>query len=231
MPAACLGRCAAPAVPAVARTTLREALTVNGPPRFRWPWMPANARMHCHHEKTIVIDDRIAFVGGVDLTSDAGDRYDTRQHHGACAPRLAHPGRFGGPAVADVADHFNMRWTEVTGELKAPGGPAGPAGEPSSRFRTIPEKIYKAAPDGDFGILESYARAFDAAEGDLPREPVPLVARDLGHAPSRRSRTRRQTISGSSCCCRRGRTRAPTILAGCSILSRRMAAISGDQRN
>src|SRR5205085_11758064 len=31
--------------------------------------------MHCHHEKTIVIDDRVAFVGGIDLTSKAGDRY------------------------------------------------------------------------------------------------------------------------------------------------------------
>ena len=36
--------------------------------------------MHCHHEKTIVIDDRVAFVGGIDLTSEAGDRYDTSDH-------------------------------------------------------------------------------------------------------------------------------------------------------
>ena len=28
--------------------------------------------MHCHHEKTIVIDDRVAFVGGIDLTSAVG---------------------------------------------------------------------------------------------------------------------------------------------------------------
>ena len=28
---------------------------------------------HCHHEKTIVIDDRIAYVGGIDLTLDGGD--------------------------------------------------------------------------------------------------------------------------------------------------------------
>ena len=26
--------------------------------------------LHCHHEKTIVIDDRIAFVGGIDLTTE-----------------------------------------------------------------------------------------------------------------------------------------------------------------
>jgi phosphatidylserine/phosphatidylglycerophosphate/cardiolipin synthase-like enzyme len=36
--------------------------------------------MHCHHEKTIVIDDRIAFVGGIDLTSEGGDRFDSSAH-------------------------------------------------------------------------------------------------------------------------------------------------------
>ena len=36
--------------------------------------------MHCHHEKTIVIDDRVAFVGGIDLTLDDGDRYDSSEH-------------------------------------------------------------------------------------------------------------------------------------------------------
>ena len=36
--------------------------------------------LHCHHEKTIVIDDRLAFVGGIDLTSEAGDRYDRSDH-------------------------------------------------------------------------------------------------------------------------------------------------------
>ena len=42
--------------------------------------------LHCHHEKTIVIDDRVAFVGGIDLTSESGDRYDTN-HHPARAER------------------------------------------------------------------------------------------------------------------------------------------------
>ena len=36
--------------------------------------------MHCHHEKTIVVDDRIAFVGGIDLTVGAGDRFDSPAH-------------------------------------------------------------------------------------------------------------------------------------------------------
>jgi phosphatidylserine/phosphatidylglycerophosphate/cardiolipin synthase-like enzyme len=35
---------------------------------------------HCHHEKTIVIDGKVAFVGGIDLTVDGGDPYDTPNH-------------------------------------------------------------------------------------------------------------------------------------------------------
>jgi phosphatidylserine/phosphatidylglycerophosphate/cardiolipin synthase-like enzyme len=36
--------------------------------------------MHCHHEKLVVVDDRIAYVGGIDLTDLSGDRYDTGVH-------------------------------------------------------------------------------------------------------------------------------------------------------
>jgi phosphatidylserine/phosphatidylglycerophosphate/cardiolipin synthase-like enzyme len=36
--------------------------------------------MHCHHEKLVVIDDEIAFVGGIDLTDLGGDRYDRSEH-------------------------------------------------------------------------------------------------------------------------------------------------------
>jgi phosphatidylserine/phosphatidylglycerophosphate/cardiolipin synthase-like enzyme len=112
--------------------------------------------MHCHHEKTIVIDDRIAFVGGIDLTSVGGDRFDSS----------AHPARSGvgwhdastqiaGPAVADVAEHFRMRWLEVS---------AAPAGNLELQIvRTVPERIYTAQPRGDFSILESYLRALRSA--------------------------------------------------------------------
>ncbi|MGZ4317416.1 MAG: phospholipase D-like domain-containing protein [Gaiellaceae bacterium] len=122
--------------------------------------------MHCHHEKTIVIDDRIAFVGGIDLTSEAGDRYDTNSHparvsvgwHDACA-------RIEGPAVSDVGNHFRMRWHETTGETLAPVIPADKAGDIDLQIvRTIPERIYSASPRGEFRILESYLRAVRAAE-------------------------------------------------------------------
>jgi phosphatidylserine/phosphatidylglycerophosphate/cardiolipin synthase-like enzyme len=122
--------------------------------------------MHCHHEKTIVVDDVLAFVGGIDLTYEAGDRYDWNHHppradvgwHDACA-------RIEGPAVADVAEHFRMRWHEVTGETLEPAAEPEPAGAVDLQIvRTIPERIYDAKPKGDFGILESYVRALKAAE-------------------------------------------------------------------
>jgi phosphatidylserine/phosphatidylglycerophosphate/cardiolipin synthase-like enzyme len=121
--------------------------------------------MHCHHEKTIVIDDRIAFVGGIDLTSDDGDRYDAN-HHPARATVGWHDvaTRIEGPAVADVANHFTMRWHEVTRErLAAPTAPPEAGDVEVQIVRTVPEKIYKATPKGDFGILESYVRALRGA--------------------------------------------------------------------
>jgi len=38
--------------------------------------------MHCHHEKIVIVDDRAAFAGGIDLTSLAGDRFDDSAHRG-----------------------------------------------------------------------------------------------------------------------------------------------------
>ena len=121
--------------------------------------------LHCHHEKTIVVDDRVAFVGGIDLTYESGDRFDSSAHpargqvgwHDACA-------RIGGPAVADVARHFVMRWREVTGEALASPVPPEPAGDVELQIvRTVPEQIYRAEPRGDFRILESYVRALRSA--------------------------------------------------------------------
>lgn len=122
--------------------------------------------LHCHHEKTIVIDDRVAFVGGIDLTCKAGDRYDLNDHpargakgwHDAVA-------RIEGPAVGDVAEHFRMRWHEVEGERLPPVDEVEHAGEVELQIvRTVPEGVYAALPRGDFRILESYLRALRSAQ-------------------------------------------------------------------
>ena len=122
--------------------------------------------MHCHHEKLVVIDDRLAFVGGIDLTTLEGIRFDSRAHPAR--------GRLGwhdaavvlrGPIVEDVAEHFRLRWREVTGETLQPPGRPRRAGEVEVQFvRTVPEKVYDALPDGDFRILEAYTRALRSAQ-------------------------------------------------------------------
>jgi phosphatidylserine/phosphatidylglycerophosphate/cardiolipin synthase-like enzyme len=121
--------------------------------------------MHCHHEKLVIVDGEIAFVGGIDLTSLGGDRFDSGDHpargkigwHDASS-------RLEGPAVADVADHFASRWHEVTGERLASVPPPPPVGDHEVQVvRTVPEKIYDFLPQGDFRILESYQRALRSA--------------------------------------------------------------------
>ncbi|HEY2543195.1 MAG TPA: hypothetical protein VGH92_09085, partial [Gaiellaceae bacterium] len=36
--------------------------------------------LHCHHEKLVIVDDRVAYVGGIDLTTSDGDRLDWSHH-------------------------------------------------------------------------------------------------------------------------------------------------------
>jgi phosphatidylserine/phosphatidylglycerophosphate/cardiolipin synthase-like enzyme len=122
--------------------------------------------LHCHHEKTIVIDDRVAFVGGIDLTTQSGDRFDSSAHpaRGAIGWHDA-TARIEGPAVADVAEHFRMRWHEVNGQQLPSVVPPQPAGDVELQIvRTVPEHVYNAVPRGDFRILESYTGALRSAE-------------------------------------------------------------------
>ena len=121
--------------------------------------------MHCHHEKLVIVDGRTAFVGGIDLTDLGGDRFDSPAHlpHGRIGWHDA-TSRIEGPAAADVAAHFALRWQETTGEeLELAAAPeAGTAAV--QVVRTIPNGIYDGVPRGDFRILESYMRALRSAE-------------------------------------------------------------------
>jgi phosphatidylserine/phosphatidylglycerophosphate/cardiolipin synthase-like enzyme len=121
--------------------------------------------MHCHHEKLVIVDGELAFVGGIDLTSLGGDRFDTSDHpmrgrlgwHDASS-------RVQGPAVADVAAHFAARWRETTGEGIEQLRPPATAGTVELQVvRTVPDKIYSFLPQGDFRVLEAYTRALRSA--------------------------------------------------------------------
>jgi phosphatidylserine/phosphatidylglycerophosphate/cardiolipin synthase-like enzyme len=122
--------------------------------------------MHCHHEKLVIVDGEVAFVGGIDLTSLGGDRFDTGEHpaRGAIGWHDAST-RLTGPAVADVSAHFASRWQAVTGEQISAPAPSAPSGDIEVQIvRTVPEKIYDFLPQGDFRILESYQRALRSAQ-------------------------------------------------------------------
>jgi phosphatidylserine/phosphatidylglycerophosphate/cardiolipin synthase-like enzyme len=121
--------------------------------------------MHCHHEKIVIVDDEVAFVGGIDLTTLAGDRYDENEHpcrepaigwHDAST-------RLRGPVVRDVAAHFALRWEAVAGQALPLPDPE-PAGDVEVQLvRTMPENAYRVLPRGEFSVLEAYTRALRSA--------------------------------------------------------------------
>ena len=160
---------AGPPVPAFQPTrkmvrAVREQLTVGT--RIECVLDSRERTLHCHHEKLVVVDDTVAFVGGIDLTSLSGDRWDSTEHQ----PR----GSLGwhdvatklrGPIVADVANHFRQRWQEAAGQaLPVPDVPAAAGDVTAQLLRTIPERTYGFSPRGEFGILEAYERALRSAQ-------------------------------------------------------------------
>ena len=122
--------------------------------------------LHCHHEKIVVIDDEVAFVGGIDLSTLSGDRWDRNAH----LPRGATgwhdvATRLRGPVVADVAGHFRDRWQEVAGSsLPAPVEPPAAGDVTVQLLRTVPEATYRFAERGEFSILDAYLRALSGAQ-------------------------------------------------------------------
>ena len=64
-----------------------------------------------------------------------------------------------------AAEHFRARWQDVTSEELPPPKRPRPAGEVELQFvRTIPEKLYRPFPRGEFRILEAYTRALRSAQ-------------------------------------------------------------------
>ncbi len=86
----------------------------------------------CHHQKMLVIDDGVAFCGGLDLTAN---RWDTRAHRAREPLRRQPDGRFyepfhdvmmavDGDAARAMGDLFRERWRRATGEELAPPAPS-----------------------------------------------------------------------------------------------------------
>jgi phosphatidylserine/phosphatidylglycerophosphate/cardiolipin synthase-like enzyme len=73
--------------------------------KMRWDAVPRG----CHHQKSYVVDGDTAFVGGINITGEAGSSPD---HGGGGYHDLFTELR--GPVVQDVAANFIERWNQAT---------------------------------------------------------------------------------------------------------------------
>lgn len=149
-----------------------------------------NHPIEAHHQKTIIVDERCAFVGGIDMMSqDDGDydRWDTKGHSYATPLRMGKNDKmpynwhdvhmlFDGPAVADVEHNFRQRWNSVAklhqmDDLLDETVTASQPQESPIRIqvvRTIPKGIYDfASEEGIATILEAYQHAFTSARRSI----------------------------------------------------------------
>ncbi len=133
---------------------------------------------HCQHQKALVVDNRVAFVGGLDVTAFDADRWDVREHTFR-EGRNWHDAhwRLEGPCVADVATNMAQRWNASveTGDKNKGKGFADPIRLPppppplddgidAQVLRTIPKGVYSFASRGIFGIAYAYRHAIVRAE-------------------------------------------------------------------
>ncbi len=176
------------------RKEVREGIdTLTRDTRIRCEVDPREHPFHCHHEKTVVIDGGVAFVGGIDITDYAGDRFDTSDHPARRRLGWHDVGsQLRGPAVADVDDHFALRWRELTGQqLERPAPPPRTGDHTVQVVRTIANGMYDAIPNGEYRILESYVRAISGARSFVylenqflwSTEIVRLLAKKLKQPP------------------------------------------------
>ncbi|MGM7646961.1 phospholipase D-like domain-containing protein [Nocardia sp. JW2] len=158
-----------------------------------------------HHQKIIVIDDQLAFCGGIDMTVD---RWDTSDHRDDNAYRTAPNGRRYGPwhdattavdgaAAKAIGELARARWKAATGQDLAPvdelaGETPWPAGlEPTMRSvdvgiaRTLPELADRA----EVREIEAlYLAAIAGATSSLYIESQYLASRTLAEAIAARLR-------------------------------------------
>ncbi|MBS0360911.1 MAG: phospholipase [Proteobacteria bacterium] len=120
----------------------------------------------CHHQKVLVVDDRVAFCGGGDISVD---RWDTPGHrdgdvrrimpdHEYHAPRHEVVMAVDGEAAAALGDLARERWRKATGEVLTPPPDAG--GDP------WPEHVPPAMIDVEVGIARTEPRWRKAAGCD-----------------------------------------------------------------
>ena len=175
---------------------------------LRWAWSKqiffkldhAHPFGGCHHQKIVVIDDRIAFCGGIDMTAD---RWDTRAHHDHDHHRRRPNGfrydpfhdvttAVDGAAARALGELGRERWLSATGE-KLPAPPPGGDAWPDllrPDFRDVDVGIARTHPDYEGPEVREIERLWLAAIASARRsiyiEAQYLASRRIGLALYRR---------------------------------------------
>ncbi|MEU5844446.1 phospholipase D-like domain-containing protein [Rhodococcus sp. NPDC047139] len=156
-----------------------------------------------HHQKILVVDDSIAFCGGIDMTVD---RWDTSEHPDRSRFRREPSGKRYGPwhdvttavdgdAARALGDQARARWKAATGEELPPvpaPDPIWPDGlEPTLHgvdvgiARTLPTY---GGQDGVHEIEALYLSVIDKVRHTLYLESQYLASRTLAEALAKRLR-------------------------------------------
>jgi phospholipase D1/2 len=172
--------------------------------RIRFKLDGAHPAGSAHHQKVVVIDDALAFCGGIDMTAD---RWDTREHLDENPERVrpTTKRRYGpwhdvstavdGDVARALGELARERWKRATGEDLEPPPPiesAWPEGlEPS--FRDVEVAVSRTEPEyeGQRGVHEIealYLAAIAAAERTIYIESQYFASRKIAEAMAARLR-------------------------------------------
>lgn len=171
--------------------------------RLRFEMDAAHPVGAAHHQKIVVIDDALAFCGGIDMTVD---RWDTSDHVDDSECRIAPGGEpyspwhdattaIDGDAAAAVGELARTRWRVATGEELAPVSTVADPWPDNliPTFRNIDVAIARTIPE--YGGLPAvreiealYLAAIASAQRTLYLESQYLASRTLAEALAARLR-------------------------------------------
>lgn len=181
----------------------------NLPYLLRWKWnRQISVRLDgkhplgsSHHQKMLVIDDAVAYCGGIDVTLD---RWDTREHRDENPDRRRPNGtpygpwhdissRFTGPAALALGELCRHRWTRAGGNAVPPVAvtPAPEEHAPTFSFGKVDLAIARTSPayEEESAVTEIerlYLDMINAARRRVYAESQYFASRAVAQAIARR---------------------------------------------
>ena len=177
-------------------------LRMQAPPRFHFRLDGAHPKGASHHQKVVVIDDRVAFAGGIDLSRW---RWDTCEHRPDDPNRIDPNGKhyppfhdmmvmLEGEAAARLGDLARERWRRARGwRVRPPEGVSASAWteDVAAGLQDVDVAIARTEPafggrDGVREVERLYLDAVAAAQHAVYIENQYLTSRRLAEALSAR---------------------------------------------